>query len=133
MNATNREDDDLRRRFQALAASDARSTPALSRTMRAARARAARASAAEKATRRRWITAGLLGAVATAAAAIIVVKREPPPLIDLSTAHWVAPTDFLLNTPGRSLLRTVPGFSVTPFESSARAASPRRTTPRNDS
>lgn len=30
----------------------------------------------------------------------------------LASAQWVAPTDFLLETPGRELLRGVPGFGT---------------------
>jgi hypothetical protein len=128
MNTFDHNDDDLRRRFHKLAARDAESAPGVSGTLIAARSRAARVT-----RKRRWYVAGLIGATSVAVVAIVVVRQQSTPLIDLSASRWVAPTDFLLNTPGRSLLQTVPSFTVTPLQSSSRAASPRRTTPRNDS
>ena len=56
--------------------------------------------------------------VAAAAAVILVVvvlavpdsgpRRPPVQLVDLGDAAWHSPTDFLLNTPGQDLLRTIP-------------------------
>src|SRR5687767_8461161 len=56
--------------------------------------------------------------VAAAAAVILVAvvlavpdsgsRRPPVQLVDLGDAAWHSPTDFLLNTPGRELLRTIP-------------------------
>ena len=56
--------------------------------------------------------------VAAAAALILVAvvlavpdsgkRRVPIQLVDLGDAAWHSPTDFLLITPGRELLRTVP-------------------------
>lgn len=38
--------------------------------------------------------------------------REQPPVIDLRSARWVAPTDFLLNVPGDWLLRDLPRIAA---------------------
>ena len=56
--------------------------------------------------------------VAAAAAVILVAvvlavphsgsRRPPVQLVDLGDAAWHSPTDFLLNTPGHELLRTIP-------------------------
>jgi hypothetical protein len=52
-------------------------------------------------------------AVAAVVAAVLVFglirsRGRPPSLVDLASAHWEAPTDFLLRTPGAELLRTMP-------------------------
>ncbi|MGH7675566.1 MAG: hypothetical protein ACREMV_09880, partial [Gemmatimonadales bacterium] len=40
-------------------------------------------------------------------------RRAPDLAAQLvATTQWVAPTDFLLETPGRDLLRGVPGFKL---------------------
>lgn len=60
---------------------------------------------------------GLAAAVvATIAIGVIVIRhevkppgaRERPPVLDLRSARWVAPTDFLLDVPGAWLLRDLP-------------------------
>jgi hypothetical protein len=55
-------------------------------------------------------------AVAAAAAALVIFGLIRPQgrravLVDLAAAHWEAPTDFLLRTPGAELLRTIPTFT----------------------
>jgi hypothetical protein len=61
-----------------------------------------------------------------AAAAVVVlgvavwwaVPREDAAVtyaIDLQTTVWTAPTDFLLETPGRALLRNVPSIGIDEF------------------
>ena len=41
-------------------------------------------------------------------------EPEVPYAIDLSSTAWVAPTDFLLGTPGSDLLATLPDIGNTP-------------------
>ena len=48
--------------------------------------------------------------------ALVLTRSDQTPtaarqVVDLGTATWRSPTDFLLVTPGRDLLRTVPDFS----------------------
>jgi hypothetical protein len=93
-----REDDDLRRAFQALRGADAASAPAY------ADVRARKGVAGFK-------TPVVLAAASLAAAVLagLAVVRSPsaqPPIIALE--DWRAPTDFLLETPGREILQGVP-------------------------
>jgi hypothetical protein len=95
------DDDALRRRFQALADED----EIAARLFRLP----------ERATRGRWPATRL----ALAAVAVLAVagaagyawrafRAEPPYPIDLGAVTWNGPTDFLLDTPGASLLRELP-------------------------
>ncbi len=65
----------------------------------------------------RWIpAAGGLAAAAVAAVLVLFYEGNPPPVYDpgLGSVVWTAPTDFLLETPGRNLLRSVPRIGVDP-------------------
>ena len=42
--------------------------------------------------------------------AAVLLRRQPPAHSNQSISTWRAPTDFLLQTPGSKLLRTVPTF-----------------------
>jgi hypothetical protein len=94
-------DDMLRRRFAVLRREEEEHAPAFGRLWRG------RPHARRRQTR--WIAA--------AASALIVllallwirsVQRRPDDKTVASITEWKAPTDFLLETPGRELLRTVP-------------------------
>src|SRR5688572_465577 len=76
------------------------------------------------------------------AAAIILIAlllarpdQTPPRLahrgVDLGAAAWQSPTDFLLVTPGRELLRTVPDFGssepLVPIDLRGRPSAPEST------
>jgi hypothetical protein len=92
-----RDDADLRQAFSVLRREDAKSAP----TFEAVRAR--------RAARRLAPLGGLLAAASVAAAILgIVVRRPDPPPPMASMEQWIAPTDFLLDTPGREILQTVP-------------------------
>jgi len=91
------DDDDLREAFAALRREDGKTAP----SFEALRARAR--------PRRRAPLGGLLAAASVAAALLGIVVRgpdPPPPAAELES--WIAPTDFLLDTPGREILGTVP-------------------------
>ena len=101
------EDDDLRRRFATLRAEEEARAPRFV------------ASYAAQARQRSGIPGKLIAA--TACVAIIVAaafwrpsspRREGQPVAAL--AQWKAPTDFLLQTPGRELLQTVPTLGTSP-------------------
>ncbi|MFQ6046620.1 MAG: hypothetical protein ACE5PT_09760 [Gemmatimonadales bacterium] len=93
-------DADLRGRFQALRQEDtARAAPFTAPRPRPSRAGGVRVWAAAAA------------AAAVLAAVLWALDRGGGGdrlAIDLSATAWQAPTDFLLETPGRDLLRTVP-------------------------
>ena len=100
------DDDVLRRRFHALADEDQMAT----RPFRLP----------ERATRGRWpATRWALAAVAVltvagaAGYAWRAFRAEPPYPIDLGAVTWNGPTDFLLDTPGTSLLRDLPRIGTT--------------------
>ncbi len=67
----------------------------------------------------RWVlVSGGMASVAAAALLVMLWPRSRPgPGVgpDLSTVVWVAPTDYLLDTPGRDLLNTVPLLDPTGF------------------
>lgn len=63
----------------------------------------------------------LLAAVAAVALGAVVVRwatadrLHVPPMIgpiDMSATTWTSPTDFLLHTPGRAMLNTVPAVTL---------------------
>ena len=113
-------DDDLRGRFQSLAAADAACAPAFSRE----RIEVHRSVLRSRRARRVWYTAGVLATVG--AAVMLVLRPRPTPIpLDLSGASWTAPTDFLLDTPGSEFLRTVP-LIVPHVETQTTTAAPRR-------
>lgn len=93
------DDSDLRQAFAVLRREDAQGAPAFD----AVRGRVR--------PRRLAPVAGLLAAASVAVAILgIVVRRPDPPLPPTSMGEWIAPTDFLLDTPGREILETVPRF-----------------------
>jgi hypothetical protein len=93
------EDDDLRRRFASLREQDERERPGYAGVC--ARGLTRTKSAGWRA---------LVGAVAVAALVLVAPfagrDREPPPPL----AEWRAPTDFLLETPGREVLTLAPSL-----------------------
>lgn len=105
---TERHDDDrLHEAFAALRREDARTTPPF---------------VAPRMQPRPWPLRRPLAAAATVAAALAIVVagwltlRDTLPShvgpIDLASTTWVAPTDFLLRTPGAERLRGVPALGV---------------------
>jgi hypothetical protein len=97
----------LRERFGSLRAELSAVTPAFNVV----------ANRPRPAKRARWE----LAAAAVAAAALVLwvtgVNRDATTEtgLDLSTTAWIAPTDFLLDTPGRDLLRTLPEINVAAY------------------
>jgi|SRR5918996_750966 hypothetical protein len=106
-------DRDLQELFSALRRHTASKTPWFDATVAAAR-RPTPPLRSPRAVR--------LVAAAAAAAAVVLLAvtwfgpRRPPAGIDLATTRWQAPTDFLLQTPGADLLRTVPALGSTTLE-----------------
>lgn len=90
----------------------------------------------------RWILPARV-ALAAAIVVIAVVLARPDqtprtamrPAVDLGTTAWRSPTDFLLNTPGSELLRSVPSVGSpddwTPM--SPRGSAPAESTRRTES
>ena len=104
------DDDRLRVRFRALADEEASSAPAFSRERIDAHRALARA-------RRVWRTTSATIVVGIAAAVTLVVWPRTPPLeFDLTGVSWYTPTDFLLDTPGSDLLRSIPTIGPGVFE-----------------
>lgn len=100
-------DDHLRELFQATRRRDAERAPSFAGTLAAARR-----APATRSGRGRVVVAL---AAAAALVLIAVLWRRPSRdqwMVPLSSAHWEAPTDFLLETPGAELLRTVPPVGV---------------------
>jgi hypothetical protein len=100
MRDEDQDDSDLRRAFAVLRREEARAAP----TFEAVRARA------HGGPRRLAPLVGVLvgACVAVAILGIIVLDRSAPPPPLAAMEHWIAPTDFLLDTPGSELVRTVP-------------------------
>jgi hypothetical protein len=97
MPGDDQDDADLRQAFAALRREEAKAAPAFE----AVRAR--------RAPRRLTPLGGLLAAASVTAAILgVVVRRSDPPPPIASLEQWIAPTDFLLDTPGREILQTVP-------------------------
>jgi hypothetical protein len=75
-----------------------------------------RAPALGEASRRRQSLRLLLAAAAIVLIALLLARPQrnpwntPSHVVDLGAAAWRSPTDFLLTTPGRELLRTVPAL-----------------------
>jgi hypothetical protein len=95
---------DLKERFGDLRREAAARTPSFHATLAAVKARR------RAAPRHRALWLG--GAVAVSAVLVFLLARRGQPgarmAIDLASARWHAPTDFLLALPGEELLRTVP-------------------------
>ena len=93
------DDSDLRQAFAVLRREEAEGAP----TFEAVRARVR--------PRRLVPVAGLLAAASVAVAILgssCAARIRRPPTV--SMGEWIAPTDFLLDTPGREILETVPRF-----------------------
>jgi hypothetical protein len=101
-------DNEMQDAFRALAAEDAREASSFSR----ARVEAQRQSLRAR-RRRAWFTASGVAVAAAAALIFAVMPKQELLELDLSGTRVASATDFLLNTPGRSLMRTVPAIGVT--------------------
>ncbi len=101
-------DDDEARLRAALAEAhrgDADRTPSFERTWAAGRR-----SRAVRPSKRRWaLLAGGLAAVVAVGVWVVARPRVPPASLPTGT-RWIAPTDFLLDTPDLVTLRTVPAL-----------------------
>ncbi len=111
----NREPDpDLRERFEALRREEEAQAPAFA--VPGARSRRPPPLPA-------WAAAAALVIVAGAALWWLLPRADEnaaPLLVDWSATVWRAPTDFLLETPGRDLLRTVPTLGAGELRPEAR-------------
>jgi hypothetical protein len=90
----------------------------LRRATKAEEFRGTLAGLARRRSRAARLRRSVLGvAVAAAVVAALVIfglirpREQRGALVDLATAHWEGPTDFLLRTPGAELLRTIPTFT----------------------
>ncbi len=101
---TDDEDRDLRRRFAALRRQELEAVPPFRRVWAAARAR----------RRPRPRVRFAVAAVALAILGLLWLRPDTRPAPESGTspsiAQWRSPTDFLLATPGRELLSTVPAL-----------------------
>ncbi len=94
-------DDALRDRFAALRREEERQAPEFA-SLWPGRARAPRGKT-------RWLVAAVCALIVVAAVLWLrSAGRKPADVSVVSLTEWKAPTDFLLETPGRELLRTVP-------------------------
>ncbi len=98
------DDSDLREQFASLRRDEATSVPSFERVIGIARRRSNDAG---------WRVAIAASLLIVAMGAVIFRVSRPPeaPTTRVSVpslADWRAPTDFLLDTPGRELLHTVP-------------------------
>ena len=114
-------DRDLRERFVALRREEEAGAPAIERLLARAKARAGGKA-------RRLGRPAL--ALAAAAAVLLVIAllslREPASSVPVPPiTEWRSPTDFLLQTPGREVLETLPRFGegLIPPESNERRTS----------
>jgi len=110
-----RDDHDLRDRFQRLRREDAAGATPFRATLAAAATRRA-ASSRPPALR---IAAAAAALAALAVALVLATRGRHGIAIDLARARWEAPSDFLLRVPGAELLRSVPelGRVTPPFHS----------------
>lgn len=104
------DDSDLRERFAALRREEQRNVPGflgmLGNARRPPRTRRVLPSAAVLAT----------AAAVLAVLALLPLRERQGPREAPSIAEWKSPTDFLLATPGRDLLTTLPQFGVAPID-----------------
>ena len=101
---TERDDHDLRNRFEELRREDLQHATPFKPL------RAIAPGGARRARPHRRLVIGLTAAVVGGVVLVILFTRphrdgEP---FDLATVRWQGPTDFLLDLPGEGLLRTVP-------------------------
>lgn len=93
---TPHDDDDLRRAFERLRRADAAATPPFERVL---------ARSARRPRKARGLAVLASASVAAAVLAGLAIRRsDPPPMPVVSLEGWTAPTDFLLETPGRRIL-----------------------------
>jgi hypothetical protein len=101
-------DHELKKVFRALAEHDSRAASPFLRSRIEAQRPSVRAR-----RRRVWFTASGVTIAAAAALMFAVMPRQELLELDLTGTRLVSTTDFLLNTPGRSFMRTVPALGVT--------------------
>jgi hypothetical protein len=124
---THQDDDetDLRRTFAALRREDTEKAPSFEALL---------AGAPSVRGHRRGGLVPLLSGLAAVSLVTVVLAvwtvRHPAPAPMASMAQWTAPTDFLLKTPGREILETVPRFGIQPPLALPRGASGRGPSPR---
>lgn len=116
------DDDTIRAAIAEAHRDDGAGAPPFAASWRAARGRIAARRSHRPAI---WLGAGF--GLATVAAALLLWMRPPAPrdqvaaapdatiaaapsAVDLSAGSWRTPLDFLLDTPGRDVLRTVPAL-----------------------
>ncbi len=99
-------DNDLRDAFRAVAREDAGMASPFSRSVVDARRPFVRAQ------RRALYTASGFALAAAATLLFVVMPRQELLDLDLSGPTWAPSTDFLLNTPGSSLMRSIPSIGV---------------------
>lgn len=112
---------DLREGFAALRREDSAKTPAFETLLAGATVGRSRGRLLP-----RW--GGLLAAVSLVAAALVAVAVLRPPRTPsriASVEEWTAPTDFLLRTPGREILESVPRIGAPPYLAAFEGAIPR--------
>ena len=112
------EDQDLRERFAALRREDAGQTPCFAVLEKQRTA----------APRLVWLPAIALAALVVVVAGAFLftrLQRREPPFPNRSITEWKSPTDFLLQTPGREVLRSVPVFTRWPESVAVPAATPK--------
>ena len=113
-------DNELREAFRTLADNDARSAPAFSHARIAAMRPAARAR-----RMRRWVTASGVAFAAAAVLMFVVIPRMTMLDLDVPDTRWATSTDFLLKTPGSSLLNTLPAIGVSTTVTRSSSPAPR--------
>lgn len=114
--SANTNDAGLRDRFAALRSEELKIAPEFSSSWRGK----------PRVPRRRW-----RGLVVTACALVVLLavlwlkpeRDRGRPSEGASITEWKAPTDFLLQTPGREFLRTVPQFGAWPASKAVTAPS----------
>jgi hypothetical protein len=74
----------------------------------------------------RWAVLGT-GLAVAAAGVWVVTRPKPPPAAPILGTRWVAPTDFLLETPDLMTLRTLPPLDPDVDPWTARSPAPRGT------
>ena len=102
-------DKELHDAFRALAGQDARAASPFSR----AHVDAKRPLVHARRQRRAWYAATGVAVAAAATLVFAVMPQRELLNLDLGGPVWAPSTDFLLNTPGSSLLRSVPSIGVT--------------------
>jgi hypothetical protein len=100
------DDRELRERFAALRREDEAGAPALERLLARARPRA---GTGKEALRLGRPALALAAAAAVFLGIALLDPRKPPPSLP-SITEWRSPTDFLLQTPGREVLESLPRF-----------------------